>query len=483
MNETTLKGKTAKGLFWGGLSNGIQQLLNLFFGIFLARLLNADDYGMVGMLTIFTVLAGSIQESGFTNALANKRDASHQDFNAVFWFSTLMGLTIYAILFFCAPLIADFYHKPQLVPLARFLFLGFLISSTATSHNAILFKNLMVKQKATAQIIGLTISGITGVAMAANGMAYWGIATQSVVYILIVTLLLWHFSPWRPTLPINFHPLKKMFGFSSKILVTNIFIQTNNNIFSVLLGRLFSTKDVGFYTQANKWDSMGYSLIGNMVAGVAQPVLAEVSDDIERQRNVFRKMLRFTSFISFPAMLGLSLVANELIIIAVTDKWLPCVPILQWLCLWGAFFPITTLYTNLIISKGKSNIYMWNTIALGVLQVIALLLVHPYGIRIMIIAFITINVGWLFLWQYFVGQLIRLSLWDALRDVLPFAFIALVTMVATKFITISIKNIYLLFSLKIIITGVIYATIMWFTRSVVFQESIQYLLKRNKEKR
>ena len=137
MSES-LKEKTAKGLFWGGFSNGIQQLLNLFFGIFLARLLNADDYGMVGMLTIFIAVAGTLQESGFTNALTNKREVTHKDYNAVFWFSTLTGITMYILLFLSAPLIADFYDKPELVPLARYLFIGFLISSSATAHNAVL---------------------------------------------------------------------------------------------------------------------------------------------------------------------------------------------------------------------------------------------------------------------------------------------------------------------------------------------------------
>ena len=271
-----------------------------------------------------------------------------------------------------------------------------------------------------------------------------------------------------------------MFEFSSKILVTNIFIQTNNNIFSLLLGRLFSTAEVGYYTQANKWDNMGYSLIGNMVNGVAQPVLTAVSDDQDRQRNVFRKMLRFTSFISFPAMFGLALVAHELIVIAVTDKWLPCVTILQWLCIWGAFFPITTLYTNLIISKGKSNIYMWNTIALGVLQLVALLFAHPYGIQTMIITFVLINVGWLFIWQYFVWRLLRLTLIKALKDILPFAFFALATMAVTYFITLNVSNIYLVFTIKIIIATAIYIFTMWVTNSVVFKESMQFLLNRKK---
>ena len=147
MAEQSLKEKTAKGLFWGGLSNGVQQLLNLFFGIFLSRILNAEDYGMVGMLSIFSLIAGSLQESGFTAALANKRDISHKDYNAVFWFSTGLSACLYLILFLCAPLIAEFYHTPELTALARYTFLGFFVASLGIAHSAYLFRNLMVKQK------------------------------------------------------------------------------------------------------------------------------------------------------------------------------------------------------------------------------------------------------------------------------------------------------------------------------------------------
>ena len=328
------------------------------------------------------------------------------------------------------------------------------------------------------QIIALTLSGIIGVIMAFNGMTYWGIATQSVVYILVVTICFWHFSPWRPTLNIDFRPLKSMFGFSSKILVTNIFTQINNNIFSVLLGKFFSEAEVGYYTQANKWNTMGHSLITGMVSGVAQPVLTEVANDAGRQRNVFRKMLRFTAFISFPAMFGLALIAHELIVISVTDKWLDSVPILQLLCIWGAFLPILSLYSNLIISKGKSDIYMWNTIALGILQIIVILLAYPYGIHTMIVAFVTVNIVWMLVWHYFVWQQIRLSLWNALKDVIPFAALAGITMVVTYYITRSIGNIYLLFSAKVVVAAILYTFLMWGSNSVVFKESIQFLKKK-----
>ena len=342
MAEQSLKDKTAKGLLWGGISNGVQQLLNLAFGIFLARILTPADYGMVGMLAIFTAIAGTLQDSGFTSALTNKKEVTHRDYNAVFWFSFLTGITLYIILFFSAPLIAAYYRQPDLVPLARFTFLGFVISSSATAHSAYLFRNLMVKQKAIAQIPALVISGTVGILMAYNGMSYWGIATQSLVYIAIINLCFWYFSPWRPTFHLDFRPLKEMFGFSSKVLLTNIFIQTNNNIFSAIIGRLFLPKDVGFYTQANKWNTMGASLISGTINSVAQPVLAQITDNSNRQQAVFRKMLRFTSYLAFPAMFGLALIAPEFIHLAIKDKWMPCVPILQTLCIWGAFLPITT---------------------------------------------------------------------------------------------------------------------------------------------
>ncbi|MEG1545830.1 MAG: oligosaccharide flippase family protein, partial [Bacteroides sp.] len=317
-----------------------------------------------------------------------------------------------------------------------------------------------------------------GIIMAINGMSYWGIASQTVIYICIVNSFYWYFSPWRPTLHLNFHPLKNMFGFSSKILVSTIFTQINNNLFSVLLGKFYSTSEVGYYAQANKWSTMGYSFIGGMVNGVAHPVLAEVSTDHRRQLNIFRKMLRFTAFISFPSMFGIALIAQELIVIAVTDKWQPCVPILQLLCIWGAFIPINSLYSNLIISKNKSNIFMWNTILLGIVQILTMLLVYPHGIFTMIITFISINIGWLFIWQFFAYQLLQFSLWNAMKDIIPFATTAAITMIITYYITLDIENIYILLIAKVFIAAVLYSLFMKMSNSSIFKESIRFLLKK-----
>ena len=477
MAEQSLKDKTAKGLLWGGLSNGVQQLLNLFFGIFLARLLTPADYGMVGMLSIFSLIAGSIQESGFISALINKKDIKHEDYNAVFWFSTLTSLCLYTLLFFCAPLIARFFHQPELTALARYSFIGIVISSLGTAHSAYLYKNLIIKPRAFLSMTALIISGTIGVILAYNGFSYWGIATQSITYVSIIMIGYCFISPWKPTLYLNFKPLKNMITFSSKMLATNIFNHLNNNIFSIILGKFYSEREVGFYNQANKWNYMGHSLVSGMINGVAQPVLVQVANEKERQLRVFRKMMRFTAFISFPAMFGLSLIAPELITIAITDKWMESARILQLLCISGAFIPITALCSNLVISKGKSNVYMWNTIILGLLQLLSMYLIHPYGIQTMIITYICINIGWLAIWHYFVYKEIQYKFIHLLMDILPFLFIAACVMTATYYFTLSISNIYLLFVSKITIAAIMYLLIMWASGVNTFKESLQYLKK------
>lgn len=475
--EETLKEKTAKGLFWGGISNGAQQLLSLLFGICLARILSRSDYGMVGMLGIFSLIANSLQESGLTAALANKKNIQHKDYNAVFWFSILMGLSLYLFLFFCSPYIAQFYGIPELSPLARYSFIGIVVSSLGTAQSAYLFRNLMVKERAISLMVSLIISGIVGVLLALNGMAYWGIATQGLVYGTSVTCCFWYFSPWRPNLHVNFKPLKGMISFSSRLLATNIFSTINVNILSVILGKFYTEREVGDFNQANKWSYMGYSVLSGMINGVAQPILANVADSQERQNRVFRKMLRFTAFISFPVLFGLSLITPELITITITDKWAASASILRVLCIGAAFNSISNLYSNLIISRGKSNIYMWNTIALGITQAIVMWYCHPLGIPTMINVHIGINIFWLLIWQYFVWKEIGLTFFSALKDILSFAIIAGATMLVTYYLTNEIVNIYYSFGAKIVIAIIIYTFVMWVTKSVTFKESVEYLCK------
>ena len=478
MTEQSLKDKTAKGLFWGGVSNGVQQLLNLLFGIFLARLLTPADYGMVGMLTVFSALASILQEGGFISALTNRKKTEHKDYNAVFWFSLLMGTSLYTLLYICAPLIADFYQQPQLTSLARLSFLSFLISSTNVAPRAFLFKQLRTKENAIISFCSLTISGIIGIVLAYKGFAYWGIAIQTITFTTGTTILSYYFSGWKPSLHIDFTPIKEMIGYSSKLIVTHTFQIINNNLFSILLGKFYNEKEVGYFNQANKWSTMGYTTINGMLTSVAQPVLSTLSDDKERQLNALRKMLRFTAFVSFPAMFGLSFTSQELIVLAVTDKWLPSANIMQILCIGGAFIPFSGLFSQLMLSRGHSSIYMWNTIALSLSQLFGAYLLYPYGITPMLYAFISINMGWTFVWLHFIQKEIKLSLPNFLKDISPYLLLSIACIFACSFITEPIENVGLRLIGKISIVGLFYIAILWKANSTILQESIHFIFKK-----
>ncbi len=426
MAENTLKEKAANGLLWGGVSNGAQQLLNLVFGIFLARLLSPADYGMVGMLTIFSLIATTLQESGFISALNRRENVTQEDYNAVFWFNVLCSVTVYIVLFFCAPLIAMWFRQPVLTPLGRVVFLSFVISSFATTPRAWLFRNMRVKETAIITLAALVCSGVTGVALAWCGFAYWGIAVQNLTYCLAITLGSWYASHWRPSRRIDLRPLRGMIGFSSRLLATNIFTHINNNLFSVFFGRLYGERMVGYYNQANKWTGMGYNTLTGMVWSVTQPLFARLSyaEEPERLRRAFRKMLRFTAFLSCPALFGLALVAPEFITIAITAKWLPSARLMQLLCAGGAFMPVASLYANFVISLGRSGIFMRNTVLLCLVQLALLVAFHTLGVQAMVIGYVAANTLWLFVWHASVRRLIGLRLRHALADVLPFAVLA-----------------------------------------------------------
>ncbi len=474
-DNQSLKQKTAQGLFWGLLSSGGTQLLNLIIGIFLARLLSPEEYGIVGMLLIFSLIAGNLQDSGFYTALINIKDIKHNDYNAVFWFNIGVSLTIYAVLFFCAPLIAAFYHQPCLVKLSRYVFLSIPISAALIVPTALLSRGLRVKEKAIVSLLALVLSGLVGIIMAFKGFSYWSLATQQVLYILITCIGRYACARWCPTFSVDFTPIKRMFAFSYKVLITAVLTTINNNVLTVVFGRLFPASAVGNYTQANKWNTMANQLVANTVAQVAQPVFTRINDDDERERRVFGKMMRFTAFLAFPAMFGLALVAPQFILVTIGNKWLESIPLLQILCIGGAFIPFYTLYQNLFLSYGKSNTYMWLSIGQIVIMLTAVLACHAIGFKAMVVAFAVINILWLLVWQFFASRLIGYRLLSMLRDLMPFMIIALLVMGLTYLVTRFISNMYFLLIARILLAAALYVITMKLLRAKILEECIDFI--------
>ena len=472
---SSLKEKTASGLFWAAMNNGSMQILNAIIGVFLARLLSPADYGLVGMVAIFTAIASCVQDSGFTSALINLKAPRHKDYNSVFWFNIIVGSSLYVILFFCAPFIADFYHDERLVGLCRLAFVNILFSSLGTAQAAFLFKNMMVKQQAKASITAVLVSSTVGALMAWQGFAYWSLATQGVTYVGLNTLLVWHYSSWRPSLKIDFGPVKRMFPFSFKIAATTIATKINDNVMNILLGRFYTNAITGSYNQAYQWNSKCYLLLQAMLNPVIQPVLVNLSDDSERQLKAFRKMVRFIAFLSFPLLFGLSLVSDEFIVITLTEKWRSSAELLRVLCIGGSVMPLYTLFSNVVISKGKSGIYFGCTVSLSVIQIILMLLLYPYGIHVMVYAYVALTVVWMFIWYGLAYRFIAYKPWDFIRDLFPFLLAALAVMSVTYFATKSIGNLYLLLLARVLMAAGLYYIVMRAARVKILDECIGFL--------
>ena len=606
----TLKEKTAKGLLWGGLNSTVQQLLGIVFGIILARQLNQSDFGMIAMISIFSLIGNDLQNSGFKTALANLREPTDRDYNSVFWFNILMGGSIYLVLFLCAPLIARFYHVPELTALARYAFLGIVFASFGTAQSAWLFKNLRAKQQAKAGMVAVLLSSSVAVVMAYMGFAYWALATQTNLYILTCTLLYWHYSPWRPTMAaaaqrskfkvqsskfkvqgskfkvqgpsdgskfkvqgpsdgsnaasqrskfkvqgskadaqrstpstpnclsarraatlssertLNsklstirdvLRPALKMFRFSVKLLISQVLTDVNNNILNILIGRFYGRHDTGNYNQAFQWSTKGSNIIQNMVQQVAQPVLVSVDNERERQLRILRKMMRFAAFLSFPLLFGLSLVSHEFIVTLLGEKWAESAAYLRLLAIASAFLPLSTLLANVVITKGRSNIFMYVNLTLACLQTLTMLAIYHFHLSLpslsqlstllnpsqpfstapqalpqlmtMVLAFTALTILWFFVWGFFARRLAGYRFRMLLSDVLPFLLTAAAVMLATGFITSVLPSIQggaegrlLLLLARILLAALLYFLIMKISGSQILQECLDFVNKNRHKK-
>ena len=499
MTTDNLKAKTARGLMWGAVNNGTMQVLNLLIGIVILRHVTPEDTGLVGMLAIFAAIAGNVQSSGFSTALINEQKPTGAQYNSVFWFNILMGGAIYLLLFASAPLIAAFFHQPRLTALSRFLFLAFFVSSFGISANAYMVKNMMNREITIVNVAALTVSGTTAIVMAVGGKGYWALATQQVVNALVLVAGRFVFvarrgadgvGPWRPSPSFSFGYIRQTFAFSMGILVTMIVNTVNQNMLTVIFGRLFrDPRPVGNFFQAYKWDQMAFQTVGGMLSQVAQPVLVSVRHERQRELHVFRKMVRFASLLAFPALLGLALVAREFIVCTIGTRWEACVPLLQLLCLSGAFMPLYTLLQNLVISHGRSDVNMWLNVGQIVLQLAVILLFAQGGITVMVMAYSVFNIVWIAAWVPFARRLVGLRWRHLLADTAPFLGIAAAVMGATHVLTAMLMpllaalsptaSLWLLLALRVVVAAALYFAALRLLRVAILRECLQFIRKKS----
>lgn len=475
-----LKERTAKGLLWSTLNTGTMQVLNLVIGIFLARLLTPADYGIVGVLAIFGAIASSLQNSGLVPALINIREPKRSDYSAVFWFNMMVSATLYTILFFSAPLLASFFRQPCLVEVSRWLFLALPIQALSISAGAYLMKNMLYREMAVISIAAMALSGIVGILMAFCGFTYWSLVAQQLINPAVVTIgRLWCVPRIVSAKP-DLRPVMGMLGFSLKLMVTSIVNALNFHLLTFLFGRFLPIHAVGYYAQANKWSNMAKTTISDAIGQVTQTVMVSAADEQGRELRVFRKLTRFTALLAFPALFGLALTSREFILVTIGSEWEGSVPLLQILCIGTAFAPFHTLYQNVAITHGRSDIYMWSNIGMMVAILALVIWLHGYGIAAIVWGYALVTIAWLLVWHVATCRLIGLRLRWLLADMLPFCLAALAVMALTGAATLGIASQPLLLVVRILMASILYVALMRLLKVKIFYEAVEFLLKKKK---
>lgn len=473
-----LKDITSKGMIWSGMMSFIQQILSLIFSIIIARRLTPSDFGMVGMLSIFSAIAMCLQDGGLVWALTNKKKVSRLEYSSVFWFNLLFSCVIYAVLFVCAPIIAYYFGKPELKWLSRYIFLSIIFSSLGVVQTAVLFKQVKAKERAISTLVAVALAGTTGITMAYNGFSYWGIATQSILNIGISSLCLWFYSPFRPKFGIDWLFLRDIIPIGAKFVIPNIFSIAGSNVFSIILGKQYTIGDVGNYTQASKWNTAGYSSILGMMRGVTQPILVQVRDDKSQLLKVYRKLFKMTAFLIVPTMFLLGMVATDFIEVILTSKWGESAIILRTLCFGGCFSVLCTIETYYLMSIQRTTLYMYLGIFISILLILTALVASPWGAEGLAYAYSLSNLIYFIIVYVYVKESSGYNIPMIIHDLFPIFALTALAITIGYLIGLRIENIFLRLVTKILLSGLIYCMLMNLIKCDSYLEVKQFIKKK-----
>ena len=413
---TTIKQKTINNMVWSVSERLSLQIVHTIISIVLARLLDPSEFGLIGMLVIFTSIAQSILDSGFGSALIQKKDATETDSSSIFYFNLAVGILLASILYFSAPLIAKFYEEPTLTSLTRVLSLNLVINAFSMVQLSLLRKAMAFKKHFAVSIASVFISGFCGILAADKGLGVWSLIIQTISHSLSRASLLWILNKWRPSRQFSMVSLKSMYSFGSKLLIAGLIETIFKNIYQTFIGKNYSAEDLGYYSRASTMESAASVATSMALGQVIFPTFSPYQDDNEKLRLVHSTTIRMSMFLMAPLMIGLIAVAQPLFLFLLTDKWANSIPYFQLLCVVGFFSPIVVQNYNLLRIKGRSGLHLKLEIVKYILTAIAIVLTYKSGIIALIIGQIGVTILSHILVSHFAGKIISYSLLDQLRE-------------------------------------------------------------------
>lgn len=466
MSSDNLKSKTKKGLLWSSIERFGTQGIGFLFTIVIARILSPDDYGVIAMPMVFLALAQVFIDSGFSTALVRKPDLREEDLSTAFYFNIIVGIVCYAILLFTSPLIADFYDKPILSDLLKVTALATLFNPLCSVQQAILTKRIDFKTQAKVSLSGAIVSGVVGLWMAYNGYGVWALVFQQVGAALVRVILLWVLSDWRPKTGWSRDSFKYLWNFGSKMMASAVLDVTYNNIYPIVIGKYFSSAELGNYTRAQQFSQLPSSNLTGVLQRVTFPVLSEIQNDEERLAQSYRKFLKLSAFVIFPLMLGLAAVADPLIRILLTDKWEGCILLLQLLCFSMMWYPIHAINLNLLQVKGRSDLFLKLEIIKKAIGIAILCFTIPHGLVWMVAGNILTSLLCLAVNTYYTGKLINVGFVMQMFDLMPIVLISLLMWGAICALNLVLPNAYLQ-----LISGIIIGILIYYFLSKAFAKA------------
>lgn len=437
-----LKNKLVTSVIWTMSGRFLSLFVQLIVTILISRLLTPYEYGIIGLLNVFIAIATIILESGFGIALIQKGNFSRLEASSVFYFNVIVAFVLYLLLYFLSPYIANFYGIPELTFYARIVFIIIPINSFAIIQNVLLQKEMNFKKIAMASCISAILSGIVGVYMAFAGFGIDALVWQLLTLNTFRSIFLILAKRWKPLFSMSIDCLKPLFAFGVNLMLSSLIIVVFNNIYTLIIGKVYTTNDVGKYNQAKRYEELSSNTITEVILNVSFPALVQFKDNIDMLKQGYRKIISMTVFIVAPAMLLLILLSDDLFILLLTDKWSGMIPYLKILCIYGMMFPLHQINNNIlkVLKEGRAIFYL--EIFRRVLMIVAIVCTIRISLEALLMGQIVSTLLIIIVNMFFTGRLIKYSLRTQILDIIPYYVAAILSGIITFILTTSISNVY-----------------------------------------
>lgn len=476
MAEVSLKRQAFHSIIWKIFETGGTQLIQFVISVVLARLVMPDQFAAIAMLTIFLAVAGVFVNSGFSSALVRKTDRTQIDCCTVFYFNIVVAFISYIILLVIAPFVADFYNLPELTILLRVMSLTIVISSFSAVHRTLFTAEMNFKALAVYNLVALIISGAIGILLAYKGFQVWALVIQSLVSSVLGTFFVWYKSPWRPSWMFSKQTLKEFFGFGSKLLGSSLLDTIYNNIYGVVIGKFFAHADLAYYNRAQGLTTMTSATPTGVLQSVTYPTMCKMQDDNSRMREGYRKIIKISAFVIFPLCLGIGAVSYPLINVLYTDIWIYAATLLQIIVFAGMWYPIHAINLNLLIVKGRSDLFFRLEIIKKFVGVAILVITLPIGLEAMCYGSIISSLISLVINTYYTNKLINLSIIQQFKDLFPTLVLSTGMFIACKVFSTFMGN-----GMESLISSILLGIVIYFGGAIIFRmEGLKLLLNIHK---